>query len=214
MPAFNGAQLIEADISEPDSGVWTATLRAELDDVPSGACTLEIEGVEWKGHIVRARKDFETMSVFCAGGAASLGIKRGAVDYLFASRRTIISALLSGLAISIATTADAAALSQLLQRWHQASGAAGASMTALLGSSYAWRIVRSGELDVRASSKYDAATYDGSGFYEQRASSRQNAVEYSVDAPLLKPRDAFSGVNITHVDTALRSGSLRQVVYA
>jgi len=213
MASLGGKQLVTAVIHETTSGNWAAECEALLESEPSGPIELEVAGVTWKGHVYRSVDNFDAWRVLVEGAPDDLNAPRTASDYLFASRSTIAARILADSAAVFSPSADAAALAQILQRWHQSQGPMGASLSALFeAGGYVWRTLRDGTLTVEAEgTTSEAPALDG--FYLQNSDPERNSRLYLADEPLLTPTMVVDGLYVRQVMTTLAPDGVTQEIF-
>ncbi len=213
MPSLNGAQVIAAHVAEPATGLWMAAISVQVDEVPTDSQTLEIEGVEWTGTVLRSVMDFETASVFLVGGSAKLGDPGKARHFVFASVRSVVSGILGASGDTVSSDSCQTILGALLASYHSSRESLGLQLSNVIGDGNVWYSKRDGQIAIRPAGEFAEFTGEDSEIFDTRENALEESVSYTVTTPDLGPRLTYDGHDITHVDTRLSPDSLTQTVF-
>lgn len=213
MPTLNGFQLDSGTISEPSTGLWLASLRAEMPELPAGQATIEIEGIEWTGAVSFSAFDFETASVFMIGGSGALGADGSVRDYVNPTVRSVVTGILDESGDVLSTNSDSAVLNAPLLHFHKSLLPRGVQLSSAIGSAV-WYALRNGEIEIAQPDVFGAFEGNEEDFLEQKVDATNRSIRYAVQTPLLAPRITFEGRDLTYIETIVTPDTLQQVAYA
>lgn len=145
----NGAPVVEARISLPRVGVWSAVVVVEQEEALSGAATLSFGDGEASlvGTSRHAGAVVAAANAFVVGGADGMGTQARPRFYRQAQVKDVVNDLLADAGEVLASTADASLLATRLPFWTtmaQPVGEAVANLLRACSGSPLWRVLRSG----------------------------------------------------------------------
>lgn len=151
MHTINGSLLLSADVTEPRVGAWRVELEADATEAFSGAVTLDLNGIEFKGTVLPGRSGEHGGSVRAAvvGGKGGLSKTIAAQNYANGVIRveTIVKDILRAAGETLSASSDAAVLGRQLPKWHREEGVASHALVAVLDAAQAsFRVNRAGEV--------------------------------------------------------------------
>lgn len=206
----NGQDVLSAVLTEGRVGVWTCELDVDSDDALSGAVTLDIDGVQWKGTVVRGAAVSGRYHAHLVGGAGGLAKVLDAKFYYQTQLGTVLSDIMRATGETLSATVAPAVTTHQVLRWsrNRATGGQALKQVALeLGLQ--WRILRDGTVWLGSDSWPEAsADYDQVGDAPGRGS-----VTIAPEAPTVGPGSLFQSRHVSAVVTRVTgSGGLRQEI--
>lgn len=146
MATANGSTLLSASISMPAVGAWHTEIVVDSASALSGAVTLDIDGVQFSGTVIRGGTNGGRSLAKLVGGNGGLSTELPVRNYVApATLALVIGDILREAGETLSTTADAALLATVLTRWERSAGPASHSLVALLDAIGAtWRVLADG----------------------------------------------------------------------
>lgn len=142
-----GRPVYEAEIVEPLSRAWTATVQLEAENPPSGAVVLSYKGTSWSGTIYRGGVYGGRYLARIVGGAGGLGTMLAARWYREITLRTVLDDIARETGEKLSSTVLAAVLDRDLPTWTREAGTAGMALDAICDAlSLSWRVLRDGSV--------------------------------------------------------------------
>jgi hypothetical protein len=211
---LNGYPLLQAIITEPQSGRWTATVEVSTETAPvdpveisfdDGAVVLVgaihgggVESGRWLGRIV--------------GGTGGLSTELTSKAYRAMPLQIVLDDIISETDETLATTATSL-ITRTVPHWHRQIGYGTRAMSALADAvGMVWRVLRDGTIWIGVDT-FPAVSVDAT-WTQLHAFPDLGMVEIAPgDAPLVGPGVTWNGVSVGTVLTRLDGGVLRQEVW-
>src|SRR5690554_802183 len=148
MPTIAGQPLISAEITMPGVGAWHADTASDGTTAFSGRVTVEIDGVEFVGTVIRSGVNGGRVLSRIVGGAGGLSRQLPAKNYAAGPTvATVLGDILRESGESLAATAEAATTARALPKWHRSQDTTAAALVRLLdGVQASWRVLRDGTI--------------------------------------------------------------------
>lgn len=150
MATANGIDIIDATITMPRIGAWTADVTVDglVTDKLTGAVALQEGGASFSGTSVRPPRSWAgKTSVRVVGGRGGLPKELAAKFYFDAPLVLPLGEIVAAAGEVLAGTSDASITSKHLAKWVRAAGPAGHALTELVENAGAvWRILADGTL--------------------------------------------------------------------
>lgn len=210
----NDVQAVEARVSFPRVGAWTAD-AVLVDAVSLGAASIVLAAsvsetpVKLKGTIIRGDTIDGVTRVRIVGGAGGLGTLLQAQGYFQISAGVVLKDALRGAGEALSATADPGTLAAVLPAWTRAQGAAGASVQALAElAGVAWRVMQDGTIWIGPET-WPVSSPD----YQLLGKKPELGVwDVFMDPPALLPGTTFAGAKVAYVEHYLAERQLRTQV--
>lgn len=198
MPTIADGDLLSCRLREPLDGVWRAECESDHTAALSGSATIEIDGSEWVGTVVRSTLDNGIVKTLVAGGAGALladddGADVGAKSYTSTNLKIVLDDILTATGETLDSDSDTL-LGYRVPLWTRSAGPARRAVEALAAKvGLSWRVKRSGGLWFGTHSWPEADTSDlseeeaGEGLYILR------------DAAEIEPGVTYNGERIREV---------------
>lgn len=156
---LQGSPVIEARVSFPRVGVWSAELRVDTTEKPAGKALLELGESGFVGAVVISTLYQSVSYVRLAGGAGGMATELEPKGYIGSPISVPLGDIAREAGEALSATVDRSVTNAELGHWSRASGPAGTALALLLGEvpGAAWRFLPSGELWVGAETWPDAS---------------------------------------------------------
>lgn len=145
---LGGIPVIEARVSLPRVGAWTAQLRVDTTERPVGQTRLQIGNVAFLGAVAASIVHEAASHVRLVGGAGGLAQDLPAKGYIASPVSVPLRDIARETGETLAPNSDSNVLNFQLQSWSRVAGAAGNALAVLLEQvdRSVWRFLPSGEL--------------------------------------------------------------------
>lgn len=204
----NGLPLLSAELTRPRVGAWRADVDADGEDVIESPVTVNLQGREFVGTVVRSGFMGGRTSARIVGGRGGLSRQLPAKNYSSGVVKAlgVLADILRGAGETLAATADATLLSRQLKGWQREEGPVNHALVTLLDAIQAsWRILPDGSIWVGVDSY---ATVDPEHELLDEDWSA-GVLTLAVESPDLEPGTTFRGHRIEQVVHRLSRNALR-----
>jgi hypothetical protein len=208
MPSTANRQLLLAAVlTQPRVGAFHADLELDAEAPLTGAVVLDLEGIEFRGTVVRSGVHGGRTRARVVGGAGGLSRVLPAKNYAGNVRlEVVLRDILRETGETLSPRAETAILSRQLGKWHRQEGPASHALVALLDAARAiWRVERDGTVWVGAPAWPDA-TLEHVLLDEDWAA---GVITIAPERPELEPGTTFRGQRIEQVVHTLEPNALR-----
>lgn len=208
---LNGEPVLDAQVHMPRLGVWHATLRVNIDSVPTGRASLVVGGLTISGtaRAAASRVVQGTAYILMAGGAGRLREVLPVAAYRNTPLSVPVRDVLSAVGEALAPDADAAALATNLSAWTRTAGTAGQALWALTArAGVGWRVLPSGKVWLGP----EAWRADGGAYEVIRQSPTARSMTLFSEAPTVLPGATLFGRPVAHVMHQVTQENARVVV--
>lgn len=195
---LDGVPVIEARLSLPRLGVWTADLRVDAESLAKGRRTLSLGGVPFSGTVVLASSWRGSVNVRMQAGAAGMGRQLPAKAYRGAPVRVALADIAREAGEQLDASLDSEVVLAELPHWVRHACPAGTALASLMAASpgAVWRFLPSGALWVgRESWPASGAVLEGLGY-----SPLEERLETFSLSPSVLPGQAARGRRVSYVE--------------
>lgn len=211
-----GKDVLGGTIRVPRTGVWSAHLETDADDIGAFAgplaLTLGDGAVTWRCSVVRGSLAFGKVELWVAGGAAGLARSLPGQSYTNVSAAVPIADIVAGAREQLAPSTHRHVLSQELRAWSRMAGPASSQLDRLVDALGAtWRVLPDGTLWVGDETWPDAPAFDYEVLAEHPAAARWEIA--SIEAYKLLPGTRFASAPVEHVEHKIATDALRSNVW-
>jgi hypothetical protein len=209
----NGLTVLEAAISIPRAGAWTAELELDAADVAkaAGAVRLTVGAIEWMGTAIESGAFVGRVKVKIVGGAGGLNKATVARFYHAMPARTIVEDLLNEGGEKLAATSNAGKLGTILPFWTRPAGTVSEGLENLLDELGAvWRVLADGTIWVGVETW---PTSSPTNTLVESESPQESKVVFSSDEPSLRPGTTFLARKVSRVEHSIASGKTRTTAW-
>jgi hypothetical protein len=146
MPAtVNGLPLLTATITETRIGAWTAEIDVDSDVALPSQITIDVDGVQWLGTVLRGDVTSGHAHASVIAGAGTLGTMLDARYYLGASMGTVLADIMRGTGEHLSDDTSSAVRGATRPRWTRSRAMAGQALRQIAAEcNVNWRVLRDG----------------------------------------------------------------------
>jgi hypothetical protein len=208
----NGSPLLQAIITEPQVGRWTATVEVATETAPTGPITLSFDdgAAEFVGAIHRSGVESGRWLGRIVGGTGGLSMALDAKAYRAMPMQIALDDILRETGEVLATTSTSL-IDRTVPHWHRQQGFAIRSLGSLaFAVDLDWRVLRDGTIWIGT----DVPVETAEPFTQIHAFPDLGMVEIVPSgAPVVAPGCLLAGVAVGAVVTRLDGGVMRQEVW-
>lgn len=209
MPStFEGENVLTADVTMPREGVWHADVVSVGSEVLTGQVTLNLEGVEFHGTVLRSGVNGGRVETKVLGGKGLLPTVITAKDYSSTTTvRGVVRDILREAGETLSGTSEDAVLGRPLNHWERSSGPASRCLRDVLEKvpGATWRVLADGTVWVGLTS-WPTASPDYTSLDEDYI---HGVLTVATSRPALDPGTTFLGHRISFVTHRVRPESFR-----
>jgi hypothetical protein len=145
---LSGVPVLDARVSFPRVGAWTAELRVDTQERPAGAQLLSLGSAQFVGAVARAAVHKANAWVRLTGGAGALGTTLAPKGYHSAPVIVPLQDIAADCGEVLAGSSDGSITRAVLGHWARLEGAAGNALNQLLETlpGAVWRFLPNGQL--------------------------------------------------------------------
>jgi hypothetical protein len=212
---INDEPVTDVEVRETRIAAWTAVVDVDTDDEITGAVTIDIDGEEFVGTVVRGGNEDGRDRLSVIGGHGGLHTLLQAKNYTAVFLSAVLADIMSECGEELDPETDADVLTMKVPHWSRLQGEAATAIRAIAQfCGVQWRINRNGLVwlgnDDFVESTFEEYTVEERNLEESRISI---AYDDTSDAPKIKPGVSFEGGNVGQVVTNVLGGKLRQDIY-
>ncbi len=210
-PTAGGLPLLSALINEPRVGVWHADIAIDSGEALTGSTTLDIEGVEFVGTVVRSGVEAGRSLARVVGGAAGLGTQLAAKSYRGIGFSSVLADIVSQTGETLDGSSGDSVVNHAVQLWQITQAPAAHAIESIVDEVGAsWRVFRSGTLWLGEESFPAVSDPDA---VELESMPEHGITIYAPsEGPVIRPGVTFRDRRVSYVSTRLEPNELRQSV--
>ncbi len=207
----NDSAALEARISMPRLGSWTADVVVDTDGVLKGVCLLQFGGVGLRGHVVRANQYRGKCHAVITGGRGGLRNVTRPKAYNDVPLRVPLTDMLIGCGELLSERSDADVVGAQLRWWTSMAQPVGRSLSALIQAApdAIWRVLPNGDVWV-GKETWQTAELDFDLVAEDPLADR--TVIFS-EVPSILPGMSFRTRHVSMVEHSLTAAGIRTSVW-
>ncbi len=208
----NGKPVVEARISLPRIGVWSADLVIDMRDPIGQRVSITLDGgLTLQGTAVRSGVVDDVARVRVLGGAGKMNKVLPPKAYVNTPLRLSLSDIAREAGETLSSSISPALLGTLLPHWTRFESKASNSLRELIdGVAESWRILPDGKLWIGAEAWPDSKVRNFSMISNDPILDR---VIVSMDTPSLLPGERFRAKSVSYVEHTFASDKLRTQVW-
>lgn len=208
---INNAQVVNATMTLPIAGPWTAIVEADSGEAVDAQATLTIaDTLTFRGTSARSGASLGRARARVVGGGGGFRLPVAGFAYYEAPLSVIVGDLLTAVGETLSPLSDAAMLATVPRHWLRAKGAARDELDVLADRfGFAWRVLPNGETWLG----FETWPTSPLSLYTVLEDAREDGrAEIAAEVPMVLPGETFMDRHVVGVVHTLDGHQLRTTV--